>query len=124
MYMGIVSTDDDDHRPEYPVTQAWRDLVEARLKELDISQAELARRIGRSGAAITNILHDNKSSKQVPDIHAALGWPRPPLPEDVVPTKKNRDVIALTAIARELPEEILASTLAQLKAIAESRKKR
>ena len=117
-------SEEDENLPEYPVTQAWRDLLEEKIKELDISQAELARRIGRTPAAITNVLHDNRSSKLIPKIHAAVGWPRPPLPEDVVPTKKNRFVTVLTAIGRELPEEILESTIAQLKAILESKKRR
>lgn len=124
MVTGFVASGDDDYQPDYPVTERWRALVRARISEMEISQAELARRIGHTPASVTNILRDNRSSSLIPDIHRVLGWPPPPLPEDVVPTEGTRDVKEFAAIGRQLPDDLRASTLAYLRSVLESRRKR
>jgi hypothetical protein len=68
--------------PAYPVTPEWRERVLSRIAELGRNQSWLAREVGCAPATITNILRDNVQSRLVPDIHRALGWEPPGLPED------------------------------------------
>lgn len=57
------------------------------MEKLGISQSELARRIGTTSAMATILFKEsNQSSRLVPEVHAALGWPPPPLPESVADT--------------------------------------
>ena len=54
------------------------------MEEIGMSQADLARTIGVSDATTTDLFkEENKSSRVVPEVHAAIGWPPPPPPESV-----------------------------------------
>ena len=66
--------------PAYAISKEWRALVLTRIKEMNISQNELARRAKISKAAISEALDEESIQTTVmPQIHRALGWHVPPL---------------------------------------------
>ena len=109
--------------PAYPVTAAWRRLVLRRLEELGWSQAELARRIGCAAPTITNVMRDSSQSRLVPAIHKALGWDAPALPADAAGDPSSNRVAELVEIYENLPEDIRALALDQVRALAAAMRK-
>lgn len=99
----------------YPITEEWRVKVKLRLAELQMSQAELARRVGCTGAAITNVLRDNQQSSLIPAIHMALGWDVAPLPETAGSIASADAVDEISSIAREFPPEYRDQALAWMR---------
>jgi len=75
--------------PTWDVDDVWRGRVEARMVELGMKRADLARALGNSGrSVVTELLRTtaeaakvNKPaalrSSYVPEVHAALEWPPP-----------------------------------------------
>jgi len=65
--------------PSYPVSDGWREQIFAKMRELGISQAELARLAGISKSGLSDLLTNPKirSSRLVPRVHKALGLPAP-----------------------------------------------
>src|SRR4051812_8915558 len=62
----------------WPTPIEWKDAVSKRMEELGISRAELSRRCKVSDAAISILFKpDTETSRLVPAIHRALGWPPP-----------------------------------------------
>lgn len=71
--------------PAYPVTADWCEAVKTEVKRRKWTLKELAKRVGCSGATMTNTLNGkSKQSDLVPAIHKHLGWPSPPLPVSVL----------------------------------------
>lgn len=72
----------------YRIDDDWRERVEARLKALEMSRAQLAREAGCPRSLITELLETDREKTRrhqttyLPEIHDALGWdpPQPPLP--------------------------------------------
>lgn len=97
----------------YPIDDDWRRRVTDRIKEMEISQNELARLAKVSKASLSEAL--SKTSKQstcVPAIHRALGWP-PPMPLVIAPDAAELLFLydALSDFARgELIAELRART--------------
>ncbi len=109
----------------YPITDEWRAKVRARLDELKMSQAELARRVGCTPAAITNVLRDNKQTSLLPKIHRVLGWDDAPLPETAVTAPSNEKVAAeFAAIAKALPPEVRDGALTFLRTLLDQKRRR
>jgi len=107
----------------YPISDEWRARVKIRLEELEMSQAELARRVGCTPAAITNVLRDNKQSSLVPKIHRVLGWDDAPLPETAAMGVSDRVAEEFAAIAKRLPADVRNSALAFLRTLDPKSKK-
>lgn len=64
--------------PYWPVDAGWKRSVRAEMKRLGISNAEMARRIGCQGSALTVIFRpETRQSRLVPLIHRELGRPPP-----------------------------------------------
>ncbi len=62
-----------------PITQEWKDRVRRRIEEMQISQNELARRVGVAPSAISAALApSSKQTTVMRQIHRALEWPPPP----------------------------------------------
>lgn len=60
-------------RPFFPITSVWQEEIRRRLIARSWSQAELARRIGASPAAIVLIFKGTTiQSRLVPEIHRVL----------------------------------------------------
>lgn len=60
------------------VSAEWKHQALEAMKAESISRAELARRVGVSDAAITQLFSTRtKQSRLVPAIHAVLGWTPP-----------------------------------------------
>ncbi len=59
--------------PTYLITPKWRKAVIRRLGEKGWNRAELARRLGCSRTAVTDLLTDGDRSTLVPDVEALLG---------------------------------------------------
>lgn len=71
----------------YSITETWRLLVKARMKELDIGVNKLAELSGVSHGLISQMLSPVKPVKASPHvaaIHEALRWPEPATSEDSV----------------------------------------
>jgi predicted transcriptional regulator len=67
----------------YDVDADWRTRVLARLDELEMTKADLAREVGCSRSLVTELLKGTrKQTTFLPEIHDALSWPppQPPLP--------------------------------------------
>lgn len=97
----------------YAIDAEWRARVEARLVEMSISRAELARRAKCSRASITELLDkDSKQSTLVPDVHRALEWP-PPAPLVLAP-----DTLEVVAIYEALSDFDRGEMLGRLRAKA------
>ncbi len=64
--------------PPWPVDEAWKRGVRAEMQRAGITRAELARRIGCKGSALTVLFRpETKASRLVPLIHRELGRPPP-----------------------------------------------
>lgn len=98
--------------PAHPVSTEWKRAVRARIKELGMEQNELARRLGCAQSSLATLLGPvARQSSLVPAIHAALGWPAPGVPV-------GPDAAELLHLFVQLPEELRATTLAQVRAMA------
>jgi transcriptional regulator with XRE-family HTH domain len=65
---------------QYPIDDDWKQRVRDRMKELEITQNELARQAKISKASLSAALATaSLQSAYVPEIHRALGWRIPPL---------------------------------------------
>jgi hypothetical protein len=71
----------------YPVTEEWRHDIRARMDELKIKQAELARLVKCSEPTLHHLLRPNGNQKTrlMADIHAALKLPPPGAPKGSAP---------------------------------------
>lgn len=97
--------------PAHPVSAEWKRSVRARIQELGIEQNELARRVGCAQSSLATLLGPiAKQSSIVPAIHKALGWPPPGVPV-------GPDAAELLDLFVQLPDEIRAATLAQVRAV-------
>lgn len=66
-------------RRHYPIDAAWQHGIRAILAERELSQADLARLIKKSPAAVTGMLQSGTTvSTLVADVHAVLGLVPPP----------------------------------------------
>lgn len=66
--------------PTWPTDARWKADVLRLMAELQISRAELARRVGVSDAAITQLFRsEQQSSRLVPAINRVIGMPPPAL---------------------------------------------
>lgn len=84
--------------PAYAISKEWRALVLSRLKEMNISQNELARRAKISKAAISEALNeDSVQTTVMPQINKALGWHVPPV-------TLSPDQLELLALYDQMPE--------------------
>lgn len=69
--------------PAYPITEDWQEWVRARIDEMKRigelrSQNELALRAGISKSSLSEALAaDAVQTTVMPQIHKALGWPKP-----------------------------------------------
>lgn len=64
------------------------------MSELGMSKADLARALGVTDATTTDLFKpENKSSRLVPDVHAAIGWDPPPPPESAAAEQAERDAL-------------------------------
>lgn len=69
--------------PAYPITKEWQGWVRERIEQLKEagevrSQNALAAKAGISNAALSEALSEEAVQTTVmPEIHKALGWPRP-----------------------------------------------
>jgi hypothetical protein len=66
----------------YPVTDDWRRDIRARMEDLGVKQAELARMVRCSEPTLHHLLRPggNQKTKLMADIHAALGLGPPGAP--------------------------------------------
>ena len=73
----------------YPVTEEWRRDIRARMEELKIKQAELARMVRCSEPTLHHLLRPsgNQKTKLMADIHAALKLPPPGAPKGSAPAE-------------------------------------
>lgn len=99
------------HGRFYPVDNVWKADIKALLERRDLSQAELARRIGASPGSIVLLFKpETVQSRLVPAIHRVLGL-GPPID---APTISERDEAKrrLDRIWHEFSEEDRAALLA------------
>lgn len=113
MIAGFVA----DEKP-YPISDIWRAKVQARLTEMGMSRAELAKIVGCSAPTITTILSGSQdSSDLVPKIHKALQWPAPANPEDSLDIPD--DEVDLKKLYQALPESLRPRALKQIRELFE-----
>jgi hypothetical protein len=64
--------------PSWPIDEAWKQRVIERMDELQISRADLSRRLKVTKTAITTLFSaETKQSRLVPAIHKVLKLPLP-----------------------------------------------
>lgn len=99
------------------MTRQWQEMVQKRLKDRSMSQAELARLIGVKPPSITAMLKPGaKQSRLVPRVQKVLGMGRPELPaSSVVDDKRTRLAEAFEKLSPEEVEAVisLAESLAK-----------
>lgn len=67
--------------PYFRIDSEWKDGIRKAIDRADISQAELARRIGASpGSIVLLFKEETMQSRLVPAIHQVLGLDPPPIP--------------------------------------------
>lgn len=104
--IGTLITVDDD----------WRSNLEEALERKEMSQRELARRVGVTPATISNLVtgrHAQARKSLVGAIHAALGW-GPPIDNAVVDDAYQRIVEGAREISAS-DRETVARLIASLK---------
>jgi transcriptional regulator with XRE-family HTH domain len=75
----------DESKKTLPATETWKRSVREWLRDKGVTRADLARQVGCSKAAITQLLSESEpvhSSKLVPDICRVTGLEPPKLPLD------------------------------------------
>jgi hypothetical protein len=86
----------------YPIDDDWRERVEARMLELDISRADLARACSCRRNVITDLLDgDQAVSTLVPLVHKALRWEPPISP---LLSSDEQELIAMYRKLKNHPE--------------------
>jgi transcriptional regulator with XRE-family HTH domain len=78
--MGIVGTRRaaSPSGPAWPISEQWKREIRQLMSAKDVSDAELARRVGVSRAAVGRLwMMETRQSRMVPLIHRALGLPAP-----------------------------------------------
>lgn len=101
----------------YPVDDAWRARVRARMLEKGITKADLHRAVGCSDATISHLIGEGKGpwsvgSRLVPRIHRILDWPAPPDSADVLDVDPR--LAELHDLIDELTDEAREMLRAQL----------
>jgi hypothetical protein len=59
----------------YPTDEEWKEVLKLRLGELGWSNAELARKLNVTPAAITHLFKKAVTSTLKPEIEKLVGWP-------------------------------------------------
>jgi hypothetical protein len=75
----MVDSDESSRGAQWPITPAWKAAIRARMAELGVRPADLARLVGTSTAQISLLFSSARSSAMAPRIHEALGLPPPRL---------------------------------------------
>jgi hypothetical protein len=96
--------------PAYPITDEWKSSVRLRLKEISMTEKQLASRIGCAQSTISETLSPaSMQSSLVPDIHKVLGWPEPGVP---VPSGEYSEVFTAWSL---LPDVMKQGMLDQVR---------
>ena len=92
----------------YPVNDAWRAEVKARMAERRMSAAEIARVARISGATLSGLLNGRYGhSHAVPSINRMLGLP-PPTMADGTADEDSAALQALALVEQLSPEDLKA----------------
>lgn len=110
--------------PAYPITKEWQGWVRSRIEEMKKtgelrSQNELAERAGISKASLSEALTEGAvQSTVMPQIHKALGWPKPLLAPPIY-------VLELVESFSQLPQLEQGRILEQMRqAVQQERRRR
>lgn len=109
----------------YPTDEEWKEALKLRLEELGWKNAELARRLNVTPAAITHLFKKAVSSTLRPEIEKLVGWPdanRPSPPSRVaIGTPRPR---SLSSPTRGINSEQLAELISYFQALSQENRLR
>lgn len=99
--------------PAYPITAEWRANVRKRLRELEMTERQLADRVRCAQSTISEALSAAAvQSSLVPDIHRVLGWPAPDAPGAPIAAGEYSEIMAAWPT---LPDVLKQSLLDQIR---------
>jgi hypothetical protein len=100
----------------YPTDDGWKEAVRLRLKELDWSDSEFARKLSVTTGAVNYLLTKAVSSTLRPKVEKLLGWPesRPPGPPTRLAVGSRRSAPSAPPAASQGREKTNTEQLAEL----------
>jgi hypothetical protein len=106
----------------YPTDEEWKEALKLRLVELRWSNAELARKLDVTPAAITHLFKKAVSSTLKPEIEKLVGWPDVNAPS--LPPRMAIGTRRPSSTGRGINSEQLAELISYFQALSQENRVR